>query len=111
MGIGDGLSTVGGGPELVAMFKGGATVFGVSALTAGMVLGGLGISVSSGVSFYRAAKAGNVPGMIFGGIGVAAGLMIVGGAIGFFPPLVLVAGVGLALFVGGYHLGRFVRGL
>jgi hypothetical protein len=107
MGVGDTLSTAGGGLELYALATPGATVAGVSALSAGLVLGGAGIAIASGVSAYRAYKAGDTLGVVAGVVGVAAGIAIVAGVI-FAAPALLVGGLIAAAAVGLFHLGRWL---
>jgi RHS repeat-associated protein len=107
MGVGDTLSTAGGGLEIYALSTSGATVFGVSAMSAGLVAGGAGIAIASGVSAYRAWKAGDIPGAVAGAIGVLAGLAIMIGVI-FGAPLILLGGLIAALGVGLFHLGRWL---
>ncbi|WP_191971672.1 SpvB/TcaC N-terminal domain-containing protein [Streptomyces luteolifulvus] len=107
MGTGDALSTAGGGLELYALGSSGATVAGVSAMSAGLVLGGVGIAVASGVSGVRAYRAGDTAGAIAGAVGVAAGLAIAAGVI-FGAPLVLAAGAIAAVAVGLFHLARWL---
>lgn len=104
MGIGNALGTVGGGLEIYAMAT-GAKILGVSAMSAGLVVGGLGIAVTSAVSGYRAYKAGDTKGAWAGGIGVAAGLAMTAGVV-FGAPLVLAAGIIGAVGVGIFHAGR-----
>lgn len=112
MGIGDGLSTLGGGLEIYAMGTPGATVLGVSAMTAGLVIGGLGIAVASGVSMVRAIEANDTGGTAAGGVGVVGGLAIAAGAIGIAvgavgAPVLLAIGIVAALGVGIYHAGCY----
>ncbi|GAA1677251.1 hypothetical protein GCM10009830_25230 [Glycomyces endophyticus] len=110
MAVGDALGTVGGGLELYALAAPGATVAGVSAMTAGLVIGGLGIAVTSGISGYRAYQRGDTAGVVAGAVGVGAGLAIAAGAIGIAAgiagaPVLLAVGVVAAIGVGIYHLG------
>jgi RHS repeat-associated protein len=111
MGVGDALGTVGGGLEVYALgsaaLGGSATVLGVSAMSAGLVLGGAGIAVASGVSAYRAYQRGDTAGVVVGAVGVAAGLAIMAGVI-FGAPVLLVAGLIAAVGVGLYHLGSWL---
>ncbi|MEU6250686.1 SpvB/TcaC N-terminal domain-containing protein [Glycomyces sp. NPDC047010] len=111
MAVGDALGTVGGGLELYALAVPGATVAGVSAMTAGLVIGGLGIAATSAVSGYRAYQRGDVPGVVAGAVGVGAGLAIAAGAIGIAAgiagaPVLLAVGIVAAIGVGIFHLGR-----
>lgn len=113
MGVGDALSATGGGLEIYAI-AGGGTILGVSAMTAGLVIGGLGIAIASGVSGVRAYQAGDTAGAVAGGVGVAAGLAIAAGAIGIAAgvacaPVVLAVGAVLAIAVGVFHLGRHFK--
>ncbi|WP_205324731.1 SpvB/TcaC N-terminal domain-containing protein [Glycomyces sp. YM15] len=110
MGVGDALGTVGGGLELYALAVPGATVAGASAMTVGLVVGGLGIAVTSGISGYRAYQRGDIPGTVAGAVGVGAGLAIAAGAAGIAlgiagAPVLLAVGVAAAIGVGLYHLG------
>ncbi|WP_198667711.1 toxin TcdB middle/N-terminal domain-containing protein, partial [Glycomyces dulcitolivorans] len=112
MAVGDALGTVGGGLELYALAAPGATVAGVSAMTAGLVVGGLGIAVTSGISGYRAYQRGDTAGVVAGAVGVGAGLAIAAGAIGIAAgiagaPVLLAVGIVAAIGVGIYHLGDF----
>ncbi|MGY1582267.1 SpvB/TcaC N-terminal domain-containing protein [Streptomyces sp. MN13] len=107
MGTGDALSTVGGGLELYAMATPGATVAGVSAMSAGLVAGGLGIAVASGVSGWRSYQRGDTAGAVAGAVGVAAGLAIAAGVV-FGAPLLLAAGAVAAIGVGLFHLARWL---
>lgn len=107
MGIGDGLATAGGGLELYALSTTGATVAGVSAMSAGLVLGGAGIAVTSGVSAYREYQQGNYVTAGVDVIGVLAGVAIVAGVI-FGAPALLIGGAIAALGVGLWHLGRWL---
>jgi RHS repeat-associated protein len=107
--VADTLGTAGGGLEIYALYSSGATVAGVSAMSAGLVLGGAGIAIGSGISAYRAYKRGDTPGVVAGIIGVAAGLAIVAGVI-FGAPLLLAAGIIGAIGVGLFHLGRWLFG-
>lgn len=107
MGAGDALSTAGGGLELYALGSAGATVAGVSAMSAGLVLGGAGIAVASGVSGVRAYQAGDTAGVVAGAVGVAAGIAIVAGVV-FGAPVLLAAGAIAALAVGLFHFGRWL---
>ena len=113
MGIGDAFGAVGGGLELYAIAVPGATVATVSAMTAGLVIGGIGLAASSYVSMNRAAEVGDTPGVVAGGVGIGAGLAIAGGAIGIaagsvvIAPVVLVVGIVAAVGVGIFHAGRY----
>lgn len=107
MAAGDGLSTIGGGLELYAIAAPGATVAGVSAMSAGLAVGGIGIAVASGVSSYRAFQRGDTAGGVVGLVGVAAGLAITIGVIAG-APLLLAAGIVAAIGVGLFHLGRWL---
>jgi RHS repeat-associated protein len=106
----DALGTVGGGLETYALFSGsGATVLGVSAMSAGLVVGGAGLAIGSGISAYRAYKRGDTVGVVAGLIGVAAGIAIVAGVV-FGAPLILAAGIGAAIGLGLWHLGSWLFG-
>jgi RHS repeat-associated protein len=112
MGIGDALGTTGGGLELYAIASPGAAIAGVSAMTAGLAIGGVGIAVTSGVSMVRSARAGDTAGTLAGGVGVGAGLAIAAGAIGIAAgvagaPVLLALGAVAALGVGIFHAGRY----
>ncbi|ASW53868.1 SpvB/TcaC N-terminal domain-containing protein [Plantactinospora sp. KBS50] len=113
MGVGDVLGTVGGGLELYAIAVPGATVVGVSAMTAGLVIGGLGLAAVSYVSMQRAAEVGDTPGVVAGAVGIGAGLAIAAGAIGIaagsvvVAPVVLAVGIVAAIGVGIFHAGRY----
>ena len=90
----------------------GATVLGVSAMTAGLVIGGLGIAVASGVSMVRAIEANDTGGTAAGGVGVVGGLALAAGAIGIAvgavgAPVLLAIGIVAALGVGIYHAGCY----
>ena len=107
MAVADTLGTAGGGLEVYALYSSGATIAGVSAMSAGLVLGGAGIAVGSGISAYRAYQRGDTPGVVAGIVGVAAGLAIVAGVV-FGAPLLLAAGIIGAIGVGLFHLGRWL---
>jgi hypothetical protein len=106
MGVGDALMTAGGGLELYGLAT-GATVAGVSAVSAGVVLGGVGLAAASGVYGYRAYQAGDTAGVVAGVVGVAAGAALVAGVV-FGAPLVLAAGAVAAVGVGLFHLYRWL---
>ncbi|MFG2104616.1 SpvB/TcaC N-terminal domain-containing protein [Micromonospora echinaurantiaca] len=112
MGIGDALGAVGGGLEVYGIFVGG-TIAGVSAVTAGLVIGGLGLAAVSYVSMNRAAEAGDTGGVVAGAVGIGAGLAIAAGAIGILAgsvvvaPVVLAVGIVAAIGVGVFHAGRY----
>lgn len=103
----DAISTVGGGLEIYALAAPGATVAGVSAMSAGLALGGVGIAVGSGIGAYRAYKRGDTPGVVAGVIGVLAGIAIVAGVI-FSAPALLIGGLIAAAAVGIFHLCRWL---
>ena len=112
MGIGDALGVIGGGLEVAAIAVPGLAIAGVSAMTIGLAVGGLGIAITSGVSGYRALEAGDTAGAVAGGVGVAAGLAITAGAIGIVAgvaaaPVLLVGGIVAAIGVGIFHAGRY----
>ncbi|MCG8475664.1 MAG: hypothetical protein MI784_09335 [Cytophagales bacterium] len=122
MGVGDTLGVAGGGLEIYAIASPGATVAGVSAMSAGLIVGGLGISVTSGISSVRSFRRGDTAGGVAGLVGVGAGVAITAGAgimaasaagvaVGAFAtaaaPLLLAFGVVAALGVGAFHLGRY----
>lgn len=104
MAAGDTLNLAGGGLELYGLAT-GATIAGASAVSVGLVVGGAGIAITSGISGYRAYQAGDTEGAIAGAVGVAAGLAIMAGVI-FGAPVLLAAGLIAALGVGIFHLGR-----
>ncbi len=106
MGVADTLGTVGGGLELYALATGG-TVFGVSAVSAGLVLGGAGIAIGSGIYAYRAWQRGDTAGVVAGIVGVAAGVAIVAGIV-FGAPLLLAGGLIAAAAVGIFHFFRWL---
>ncbi|PTQ98228.1 RHS repeat-associated protein [Mucilaginibacter yixingensis] len=107
MATADTLTTAGGGLEIYAFTTSGATVAGVSAASAGMVLAGAGIAIGSGISAYREFKAGDNLGGTVDLIGVAAGIAIVAGVV-FSAPALLIGGAIAALGVGLFHLGRWL---
>ena len=82
-------------------------------MTAGLVIGGIGLAAVSYVSMNRAAEAGDTPGVVAGGVGIGAGLAIAAGAIGIaagsvvIAPVVLVVGIVAAIGVGIFHAGRY----
>ena len=118
MASGDGISTIGGGLEAYAILAPGATVAGLSAMTVGLAVGGIGIAVTSGISMSRAADRGDGRGAIAGFVGTAAGLSIAAGAAGLLlgaaaapllfaaAPVLIGAGIVAALGVGVFHIGR-----
>ncbi|MES2937601.1 MAG: SpvB/TcaC N-terminal domain-containing protein [Pseudomonadota bacterium] len=127
MASGDALTVAGSGLEVFAMFKGGAaaTVAGVSAVNLGLVLGGVGISVTSGISAYRAFKSGdNVTGVVDtvgvvagGAVAVGAGILLasaagvaVGAGAVAAAPVIIGVGLVAAAGVGIYHLGGWLKG-
>jgi RHS repeat-associated protein len=125
MASGDALTVGGTGLEMFALATKGAatTVLGVSAVNLGLVLGGIGISVTSGISAYRAFKEGKTMTGVVDSVGVvagaaitvgagillasAAGLAVSAGAVAAAP---VIIGVGLvaAAGVGLYHLGGWL---
>lgn len=109
MGVADTLGTVGGGLETYAIYSAGATIGGVSAMSAGLVLGGAGIAIGSGISAYRSYQRGDTAGVVAGVVGVLAGIAIVAGVI-FSAPVLLVGGLIAAVGVGLFHLGRWLFG-
>jgi hypothetical protein len=113
MAAGDALTVAGGGAELYALAVPGATIAGAAAVPVGLALGGVGLAVTSGISAYRAYKAGDTAGMVVGGVGVAAGVAITVGAIGVIAgvaaaPVVLAVGLVAAAGVGLYHLAKWL---
>jgi hypothetical protein len=102
----DALGTAGGAAEVYAL-AGGATIAGASALSVGLVLGGAGIAIGSGISGYRSYQQGDTAGVVAGIVGVAAGLAIVAGVV-FGAPVLLAAGIVAAVAVGLFHLGRWL---
>jgi len=104
---GDALSTAGGGLELYAIATPGATVAGVSAMSAGLAVGGIGIAVTSGISGVRSYQRGDYAGAVAGAVGVLAGIAITAGII-FSAPALLVGGLIAAAAVGLFHLGRWL---
>lgn len=106
---GDALSTVGGGLEVYAIASPGATVAGVSAMSAGLAVGGIGIAVTSGISGVRSYQRGDYAGAVAGAVGVLAGVAITAGII-FSAPALLVGGLIAAAAVGLFHLGRWLLG-
>jgi RHS repeat-associated protein len=109
MAVGDAFSTAGGALEVTAILSPGAAVAGVTAMTAGLVLGGVGIAITSGISGVRAYQRGDIAGVAAGAVGVLAGLAIVAGIL-FGAPLLLIGGLIAALGVGLFHLGRWLFG-
>ncbi len=127
MASGDTLSVAGGGLEMYALFNGGAgtLVLGVSAVNLGLAIGGVGIAVTSGISAYRAFKAGDITTGIVDSVGVAAGVAVTAGAgillasaagvavgAGLVAAAPIIIGVGLvaAAGVGLYHFGGWLKG-
>jgi len=106
MATGDAISTTAGGLEVYAITTPGASIAGVSAMSAGIALGGIGIAVTSGISGYRAFKAGDNSGAVAGGVGVIAGAAVTIGVVAGAPVLI-VAGLVAASGVGVFHLGRY----
>lgn len=118
MASGDGVSTIGGGLEAYAILAPGATVAGLSAMTVGLGVGGIGIAITSAISMSRAADRGDGRGTIAGFVGTAAGLSIAAGAAGLLlgaaaapllfaaAPVLIAAGIVAALGVGVFHAGR-----
>ena len=107
MAVGDAISTIGGGLEIYAIATESATVAGVSAMSAGLALGGVGIAVTSGISGYRSYQRGDYAGAVAGAVGVAAGIAITAGVI-FSAPALLIGGLIGAAAVGLFHLGRWL---
>jgi hypothetical protein len=127
MASGDVFTVGGSGLELYALFKGGAaaTVLGVSAVNLGLAIGGVGIAVTSGISAYRAFKAGDITTGVVDSVGVAAGVAVTAGAgillasaagvavgAGLVAAAPIIIGVGLvaAAGVGLYHFGGWLKG-
>lgn len=111
MATGDAISVVGGGLQTYAIASPGAAVAGVSAMSLGLAVGGVGIATTFGVTTYRAAKAGDTRGTIAGSIGTVGGLGVAAGAVGVIAgvaaaPVVLAAGAVLAVGAGIYFGGR-----
>lgn len=109
MAVGDAFSTAGGALEVTAILSPGATVAGVSAMSGGLVLGGVGIAIASGISGVRSYQRGDYAGAVAGGIGFLAGLAIVAGVV-FGAPALLIGGLIAAAAVGLFHLGRWLFG-
>ena len=109
MAVGDVISTAGGGLELYAIASPGATVAGVSAMSAGLAVGGIGIAITSGISGVRSYQRGDYAGAAVGAVGVLAGIAITAGVI-FSAPALLVVGLIAAVAVGLFHLGRWLFG-
>lgn len=103
----DALSTTGGALEIYAIAGGGA-IAGISALSAGLVLGGLGITAGSTIGAVRSYQRGDTWGVAAGVVGAAAGVAIVAGVIASAPAL-LIGGVIAAAIVGGFHLVRWLQ--
>lgn len=125
MASGDALTVAGTGLEMYALFNGGAaaTVLGVSAVSLGLVLGGAGIAITSGISAYRAFQAGDITTGIVDSVGVVAGTAVAVGAgillasaagvavgAGLIAAAPILIGVGLvaAAGVGLYHLAKWL---
>ncbi|BAV06841.1 RHS repeat-associated core domain-containing protein [Filimonas lacunae] len=133
MAAGDSLTVAGGAMELYALYaSAGAaaasgttsaaavTIAGVAALPLGLVVGGVGMAITSGISMKRAMDRGDTAGAVVGGVGIAAGASIaVGGAIALAgaavtgtaiaaaAPVLIIGGAVAALGVGAYHLGKY----
>ncbi|MET3934839.1 SpvB/TcaC N-terminal domain-containing protein [Arthrobacter sp. OAP107] len=106
---GDAVSTVGGGLEVYALASPGATAgAGVTAMTAGLALGGVGIAITSAISGIRAFRRRDFWGAFAGGVGLLAGAAITIGAF-FSMPAFLVGGLIAAAGVGLFHLQRWLR--
>ena len=106
---GDAVSTVAGGLQVYAIASPGATVAGVSAMSAGLAVGGVGIAITSGISGIRSYQRGDVAGAAAGGAGVLAGVAITAGIV-FSAPALLLGGLIAAAGVGLFHLVRWLRG-
>lgn len=109
MGIADTLGVAGGSLEIYALAAPTATIAGASVMSVGLVVGGAGIAIGSGIGAYRAYQRGDTAGVVAGVVGVAAGLAIMAGVI-FGAPLLLAAGIIGAIGVGLFHLGRWLFG-
>ncbi len=102
MAVGHGLMAGGGAAEIYAM-----AFASKAAMTGGLIAGGLGLSIASGIGSYRSFKSGDTTGGIVDAVGVAAGLAIAGGVIAG-APVVLAIGAVAALGVGAFHLYRWL---
>jgi len=126
MASGDALTVGGTGLEMFALAKGGAaaTVLGVSAVNLGLAVGGVGIAITSGISAYRAFKAGDTTTGVVDSVGVVAGAAVTVGAgillasaAGFAvgagavaaAPVIIGVGLVAAAGVGLYHLGGWLK--
>lgn len=108
----DGLSTAGGALEIYAMSTEGATLFAgtafsVSAMSAGIALGGAGAALGFGILATRAYENHDTAGVIMNGLGVLGGILLVAS---LFTPVgwVGLAGVALVGLAGGFNLGRWL---
>jgi RHS repeat-associated protein len=113
MAIGDGLSASGGALELFAISVPGELIAGLSAMTLGLVAGGVGIAVTSGISISRAFESGDGRGAIAGFVGTVAGLsiaagsaLLLGAATSALAPVLIGVGIAGSLSVGAFHIGR-----
>jgi RHS repeat-associated protein len=103
----DAISTAGGALEIYALATPGATVAGVSAMSAGLAVGGVGIMAGSAISGVRAYQRGDYFGAGLGVAGFLAGAAITLGVI-FSAPALLIGGLVAAAVVGLVHLGRWL---
>ncbi|MEX2961168.1 SpvB/TcaC N-terminal domain-containing protein [Microbulbifer sp. TYP-18] len=107
MAAADAISTAGGSLEVYALASPGATVAGVSAMTAGLAVGGVGIMAGSAISGYRAYQSDDYVGVGLGAAGFLAGAAILAGVI-FSAPAWIIGGLVAAAVVGLAHLGRWL---
>ena len=102
----DAISVAGGAAELYALASPGASIAGVSAVSAGLALGGVGIAAGSAIQGVRAYRQGDKAGAAAGAVGFLAGAAITAGVIAGAPAL-LAGGLAAAAVVGLFHLGRW----
>lgn len=135
MASGSALTVGASGLEMYALAKGGiaATVLGVSAVNLGLLVGGVGVMITSGISATRAVKEGDYwTGFVEGAMAVAGAAITVGASIllasaaGVVVSEALIAAVPVMLFGGLAYLavvglfrlpglflgtGRFIAGM
>jgi RHS repeat-associated protein len=102
MATGDALMAGGGVAEIYSI-----AAASKAAMTGGLIAGGVGIAITSGLSSARSFQKGDTVGGVVDAAGVAAGIAIAAGVIAG-APVVLAAGAGVALAVGAFHLYRWL---